>query len=125
MKNSRLQEFAFVKSSHCGQIGAFMGIDTISAKKLSEYFCNDQYIIIDIRDKKDYEKGHIPHAINIPFDDFEENGIKLPKNKKYILYCERGGSSLLLARQMDREGFEVLSISGGLNAYRGILTKKV
>jgi len=100
-----------------------MGIDTISAKKLSEYFCNDKYIIIDIRDKEDYEKGHIPHAINIPYDDFEEKGIKLPKNKIYILYCERGGSSLLLARHLDREGLNILSISGGLNAYRGKLSK--
>jgi len=100
-----------------------MGIDTISAKKVSGYFDNDQYIIIDIRDKEDYEKGHIPHAINIPYDECDEKGIKLSKNKNYILYCERGGSSLLLARAMDREGFNVLSISGGINAYRGRLSK--
>jgi len=100
-----------------------MGVDTMSAKELSEYFYNDQYIIIDIRDKEDYEKGHIPYAINIPFDDFEKKSINLSKNKKYILYCERGASSLLLARRMDREGFDALSVSGGQNAYRGTLVQ--
>ena len=46
---------------------------------------------------------------------------KLPKRRRYILYCSHGGASMLAGRRMSEQGLDVLSISGGILSYRGRL----
>ena len=36
-----------------------------------------------------------------------------------MLYCDRGGASLLAARVLARNGYETRTVIGGMNAYRG------
>lgn len=71
---------------------------------------------IDLRDKEDYDRKHIKNAISMPYDTFEDNYKKLNKTKTYVLYCERGGSSMLGARKMQQAGYHVYSLSGGFMA---------
>ena len=42
-----------------------------------------------------------------------------PKGKILVLYCDRGGASLLLARQLAKLGYCTRSVIGGFGAYRG------
>lgn len=103
------------------KIGDYMNFDTISASKIDEYFNDNNVIIIDVRNHYDYSQGHIPTAINIPYNEFHEVKRSLPRNKTLILYCERGGTSIILARDLCKEGYIVKNIYGGINAYRGPL----
>ncbi len=98
-----------------------MYFESISANEVYEYFDNNNAIIIDIRIPYEYYNGHIPTAINIPYQDFNEYKDRLPKDKELILYCERGGTSIILSRDLSKEGFKVKNIYGGINAYRGPL----
>lgn len=98
-----------------------MTFETIRAKDIVYYIRRADTQIIDIREPSDYRQGHIPSAINIPFDDFENGQRNIPKDRLLILYCERGNLSLLLARDLSNEGYMVKNIYGGLNAYRGTL----
>ncbi|MGN6711941.1 Rhodanese-related sulfurtransferase [Anaerocolumna jejuensis DSM 15929] len=98
-----------------------MTFETIRAKDIVLYIRRADTQIIDIREPMDYKQGHIPSAINIPYDDFENGQRNIPKDKLLILYCERGNLSLLLARDLSNEGYMVKNIYGGLNAYRGYL----
>ena len=43
---------------------------------------------IDVRNRKDYKKGHIQGALNIPLSKLEDNLDILPKDKEIVLYCE-------------------------------------
>lgn len=97
-----------------------MRFETISANKIEEYVSSN-IIIIDLRSWSDYKKGHIPKAINIPYEDFEMYKGQIARNKTLILYCERGGISTVLARDLSQEGYIVKNIYGGINAYRGDL----
>jgi phage shock protein E len=45
-------------------------------------------IIIDVRTKEEYNKSHIPNAINIPYDSIDT--YKAAKDTKIILYCNTG-----------------------------------
>ncbi len=36
----------------------------------------------------------------------------------FILYCERGGSSLAAARILERDGLRVKSVVGGIHEYK-------
>lgn len=104
-------------------VGDLMCFETISAKALSNYMQSFDYILIDLRDVADYRKGHIPEASNIPYDDLMNNIYQLDKRKKYILYCDRGSMSMLAAKELCTNGYQVINVYGGINAYRGVLER--
>ncbi len=72
---------------------------------------------IDIRDYNDYNSGHIPGAVNIPFWKFERGEYMLYKNYKYIIYCEHGGTSMQTAMQLNQSGYNAETLAGGYFAY--------
>lgn len=43
---------------------------------------------------------------------------RLPKNRPLVLYCDYGSTSLLAARKLGREGYEVYTVVGGIEAMR-------
>lgn len=93
-------------------------ISLISVRELDNYV--EKYmetIIIDVREKEDFQKSHIRSAINIPYEEGME--WNLNKKKRYLLYCERGVTSLMAAREMKKQGYQVASVSGGISEYKG------
>lgn len=92
-----------------------MDIQFINPEEVNTYLSRGA-TFIDLRDREDYEAKHIKNAIWIPYDAFEDRFRKLPKGRTYVLYCERGSSSMLAARKMAREGYRVKSLSGGFAA---------
>lgn len=93
-----------------------MGFGIIPAGKLYFYAKLADYVIIDLRDEMAYRENHIPGALNMPYRIFMSDYKMLPKNKIYVLYCEHGGTSLLAAREMAENGWDVLSAAGGFFA---------
>lgn len=92
-----------------------MQIEFVKAGEVNEYLDKGARFI-DLRETKEYEKRHIKGAVSIPFDDFENQYQSLPKSKIYVLYCERGASSMLAAKKMLKMGYQVKSLSGGYAA---------
>ena len=102
-----------------------MSFDTISARNISKYSDASRYMIIDIRDRSEYARGHIPGAVNIPYGDLDMHMRRFSRNKTYIFYCDRGSTSLLAARKCYRNGYDVLSLVGGYAAYERETRKTV
>jgi rhodanese-related sulfurtransferase len=100
-----------------------MAFETIRAKDIENYIGKYNVLIIDLREPKEYSKAHIPTAINIPYMDFENKKNSLPSDRLLILYCDRGNLSLLLARELCNDGYQVKNIYGGIHAYRGQLVQ--
>lgn len=92
-------------------------IETISARMLDDYVGRSDSLIIDLRDGESYGKSHIRGAINIPYEELERKREFPPKI--LIFYCDRGGASMLAARQLARRGYRTGSVVGGFEAYRG------
>jgi 3-mercaptopyruvate sulfurtransferase SseA len=45
-------------------------------------------VIVDTRSLEDYQAGHIPGAISMPYpDDIRARNQELPRDKTIILYC--------------------------------------
>ncbi len=100
-----------------------MKLKLISPEDLETYLLHYNCLLIDLRDKEDFQNGHIPGAV---WADWE----KLDTNIKYmldeynsniewiILYCDRGNISLLTARDLARHGYNVISLGGGYNNWQ-------
>jgi len=43
-------------------------------------------VFVDVRDKTDYDKEHIPGAISIPFEEFQDQYSEIPLRPQIIIY---------------------------------------
>lgn len=93
-------------------------VETISPKMLDYYVGRSDALIIDLRDREAYQENHVRGAVNIPFGELEEK-TDFPKGKILVLYCDRGGASMMAAKQLARLGYQTRSVIGGFEAYRG------
>lgn len=92
----------------------------IGVAELEQYLDRGKdMVLVDVRDRNSYEKGHIQGAINIPSDELPDRMQELPKEKLIVLYCYRGPHSMLAARALSRAGYRVADVYGGIMAYRG------
>ena len=100
-----------------------MDIYTISEDELLKYMRRKHVLLIDLRKTADYMSGHLPGAVNIPFDRFDKHTGLLEDGsfETVVFYCERGNLSLRMARDFTERGFHAVSLAGGMAAYRGKL----
>lgn len=94
------------------------GLETISPEMLDSYVERGEGIIIDLRTPEEYDSSHIRGAVNVPYGEAGRLGF-YPKDRKLILYCDRGGASLSVAKDLVGKGFKTCSVIGGMQAYRG------
>lgn len=93
-----------------------MEFQTISIKEFEKYRQKPDVWVIDLRTIEEYEEMHVGGARNISYDNLEMYKKYLPKDKTYILYCDRGGTSLKVARELSREGYQAMTVVGGFQA---------
>ena len=93
-----------------------MGFHTIGVCELWNMLQRSDVSLIDVRDRCDYRKFHIRGARNLPYEEMERWKYDLPREKKLIVYCERGSTSMMAAKQLMRLGYDVYTLVGGISA---------
>ena len=85
---------------------------------------NKDYFLIDLREEKEYKKGHIKGAKNIFWLNIldEKNIKKLPKDKQIFLICYVGHTSSQVMTLLKLLGYNVVSIKYGygLSPVKGV-----
>lgn len=71
---------------------------------------NNEVILIDVRDKKEYDSMHIINAINISVDDIANGSVKFPKDSKIIVYCTSGTRSKKAIMLLNKQGYNKIYI---------------
>ena len=76
-------------------------------------------VVIDVRTSEEYASGHIPGAVNVPFDQVAQRIGEIDTPHGVALYCmvgprARKGESALLAAGYEK----VLHLEGGLAAWQ-------
>jgi rhodanese-related sulfurtransferase len=77
--------------------------------------------LLDVRDREEFETGHIPGAINISRGtlDFKVHLIIPDKNKKVIVYCGLDLRSPLATKSLHDLGYKkAVNMIGGLKAWK-------
>lgn len=102
-----------------------MAFDTIRSSEINNYIGKANVLIIDLRSREDFCRGHIPMATNIPYETLEYQKKSLPKQSLLVFYCERGHLSLMAARDLIKDGYNIKSLYGGIQSYRGRKEKSI
>jgi rhodanese-related sulfurtransferase len=79
----------------------------------------DNLVVVDVRAAEDYAKGHIPGAINIPKDRWD-NPQGLRKDKTNVVYCYTQQCHLAAnacVRFASRD-YPVMELDGGFEAWK-------
>jgi thiamine biosynthesis protein ThiI len=75
-------------------------------------------VVLDARPRSRYREWHYPDARHCDMPELIDSFKRLDKSKRYVLYCEVGVQTAVLAERMQREGYEAYSYRGGASALR-------
>lgn len=98
-------------------------IKVVSQEEMQTYINMEDIQIIDVRTPNEYKAGHIAAAQNINFlsPTFEQDILKLDKNKPVLVYCQMGGRSAKCAKKMKALGFtKILDYKGGYSEWKSL-----
>ncbi|MBN1142404.1 MAG: hypothetical protein JXB25_11520 [Deltaproteobacteria bacterium] len=101
----------------------FRPVSTWPPEKVRKFLLEhkgQEYQLLDVRQPKEYLRGHLPGALLVPLDRLREEMEKLDPAKPTITYCGIGVRSRAAAATLKNAGFtNVHSMAGGINAWEG------
>jgi rhodanese-related sulfurtransferase len=93
----------------------------VAAKAVAEAVdAGTDILFVDARPAADFESGHIPGAVNVPYFEPEKHLDQLPKDKWIVAYCEcPHAEAEQVADALERNGYtQVRVIDEGLQGWK-------
>jgi molybdopterin/thiamine biosynthesis adenylyltransferase/rhodanese-related sulfurtransferase len=83
---------------------------------------DQEIVLVDVREKHEWNEGHIPDAVHVPrgFLELQIEEAVPDKSKTVVLYCAGGVRSLIAGTTLQQMGYRnVISMSGGFGQWKG------
>jgi len=97
-------------------------IAELSSHELQQRTATDEeFALIDVRERDEFIQGHIPGAKFIPrgFLELQIEQVEPDRDKTVVIYCAGGVRSVLAARNLKEMGYgNVISLIGGFNGWK-------
>ena len=102
----------------------YVQISQEEAKEIMD--SGEDIVILDVREQDEYDAGHIPGAVLIPYTRIEEqSGAMLPdKNRTILVYCRTGRRSKIAAQSLAELGYSDVREFGGILDWPYEVTKE-
>jgi len=94
---------------------------SVSAQELVNLVNREDAVVLDVRDQKEFEQGHIPNAVNIPYASLDGRMAELDQYKEQpiVLTCKMGQHAGTAGTALRKQGFlNVSRLSGGIAEWR-------
>lgn len=94
---------------------------SISAQELVHLVNREDALVVDIRDRKEFEAGHIVDAKNIPFSALDSRIDELEpwRDRPVVIACKIGQHSGAAGTRLRKAGFSnVMRLAGGMTEWR-------
>lgn len=94
---------------------------SVSAQQLVDLVNRENAVVLDVRDRKEFDEGHIANAVNIPHGSLASRIAELNayKERPIIVACKMGQHSGAVGTTLRKNGFEhVTRLSGGVSEWR-------
>lgn len=91
---------------------------------IEEYRKTQGAVLLDVRTPGEYAEGHIENSVNLPVQEIDGAGERLPdKNAALFVYCHSGVRSAHAVRLLKKMGYANVNDIGGILSYRGETVK--
>jgi rhodanese-related sulfurtransferase len=111
MQQTMAQNTAFKKvlDDHIAQTVPVISVDSL-------YQNNTQFTILDAREPNEFNVSHIKNAIYVGYENFFiKKAVKeIPNNKPIVIYCSIGYRSEKIGELLQRKGYKVYNLYGGI-----------
>ncbi len=103
----RIFGFLFASLVAAGALAAGPALAPISQETLLErQQKGDQAaFVLDVRSPEEYASGHVPGAVNIPYDQIASRIAEVPKDQDVVLYCRSGRRAGIAAEVLAGQGY--------------------
>jgi molybdopterin/thiamine biosynthesis adenylyltransferase/rhodanese-related sulfurtransferase len=96
-------------------------IDEVDATRARDILGEDSAVLVDVRERDEWDEGHIPGAVHVPRGNLEsriENAVP-DKSRQVVVYCASGNRSAFAAKTLEELGYEhVVSLAGGFTDWK-------
>lgn len=103
--------------------GMFSKVKTISRGEATRLINKEDAVVVDVRNRDEYRKGHISGAINVAAADIKKGSVsELEKHKAQpiIVVCANGTTAAEPAAQLSTLGFTQVSVlKDGVSGWTG------
>ena len=97
------------------------GGQSVSVQQLVDLVNRENALVVDVRDKKEFDSGHIVDSVNIPFTSLDSRIDELDKHKErpIVVACKQGQHAGSAGTQLRKKGFANVSrLTGGIAEWR-------
>lgn len=97
------------------------GGQSVSPQQLVDMVNRENAVVLDIRERKDFDSGHIVDSVNIPYSSLESrlDELKKYKARPVVVVCRMGQQAGAAGTLLRKQGFENVSrLTGGLTEWR-------
>lgn len=75
----------------------------------------NNYVILDVRTKEEYNEKHIVDSILIPYDEISDKTVNIDKDKTILVYCRSGKRATTAVEKLKNLGYTAYNMGGIAN----------
>ena len=93
-------------------------IATLEPAALAPRLAAGDVTLVDVRNRSEWESGHLPHALHIPLGHLAARLAEIPRDRPIVVQCQSGARSAIAASHLQRLGVvDVHDLLGGFQRW--------
>lgn len=82
-------------------------------------------VLLDVREPWEYETAHVDGSLLIPMGQIPDRLGELNSAHTYVVMCHHGRRSQQVAAYLNAQGFQVVNLAGGIDAWAADLDPRL
>ena len=89
----------------------------ITVNVLKDKIKQGEVVLIDVREKHEYEFCKIKESLHIPMNEIPQNITELNPKKKYAIVCHSGVRAEMVTNYLIDNNFDAVNVVGGIDKW--------
>ncbi|MFN0159810.1 MAG: rhodanese-like domain-containing protein [Burkholderiales bacterium] len=95
-------------------------MNQLGVQQLAEWLADAQRqppVILDVREAWEVGTAALPEALHVPMREIPNRADELDRSREIVALCHHGARSMQVAIFLERLGFTVHNLAGGIDAW--------